>query len=145
MDFQDIPNEITDKVLDLLNNHLTLSTANLAKDKCVLPMLMTQGDKPDANAVIGLQPQNGRTDVDAALSAAIAHLKKIDFEIALFSYSTQIGLGNGNLTAALKTYIFLKSGLSIVFFTPYQISGFIKKKVDYEKSIIGEIIDNIFE
>lgn len=145
MNFQDIPNEITDKVLELLNNHLALSASNLSKDKCVLPMLMTQGNKPDSNNLMSLQPKNGQIDVDAALAVAIELLKKTDFEFALFSYSTQIGLSNGKLTNALKTFIFTENGLTIVFFTPYKISGFLKKKVDYEKSILGEIIDNIFE
>lgn len=145
MNFQDIPNETTDKVLELLNNHLALSASNLSKDKCVLPMIMTQGSEPNSNNLMCLQSRNGQTDVDVALSVAIEQLKKINFEFALFSYSTQIGLSNGKLTDALKTYIFVKSGLTIVFFTPYKISGFIKKKVDYDKSIIGEIIDNVFE
>ncbi len=145
MNFQDIPNEITDKILELLNNHLSMSASNLSKDKCVLPMLATQGNIPNSNKIMSLQPKNGQTDVDAALSAAINILKNIDFEYAWFSYSTQIRLSNGKSTNALKTYIFVKSGLTVVFFTPYKISGFIKRKVDYEKNIIGEIIDNIFD
>ena len=145
MNFQDIPNEITDRVLDLLNTHLELSSANLAKDKCVLPMMVTWGDAPNSNNVMSLQSQSGQVDVDKALSVAIEQLRKIDFEFALFSYSTQIGLSNGSLTNALKTYIFVKSGLTVVFFTPFKLSGFIKKKVAYDKSIIGEVIENIFE
>ncbi len=34
MNFQDIPNKITDKILELLNNHLSMSASNLSKDKC---------------------------------------------------------------------------------------------------------------
>lgn len=145
MKFQDIPNEITEKALSILDKHLEISTSNLLKDKCILPMLMTISKNPNYNNIMSLLPQNGQVDVDLALSKAIKELKKIDFEYALFSYSTKIGLRNGNLTNALKTYIFVKNGLTMVFFTPYKISGFIKKKVNYEKSIIGEIVDNIFE
>jgi len=144
MNFQDIPNEIADKILELLNYHLAASTSNLAKDKCVLPMLMTQGSKPNSNNIMSLQQKNGQINVDMALSVAVKNLQNIDFDFALFSYSTQIGLRDDKFTDALKTYIFVKSGLTVVFFTPYKISGFIKKKVDYQKSIISEIIDNIF-
>ncbi len=143
MNFQDLPNEITNKVLEILDNHLRLSASNLVKDKCVLPMLMTQGNTPNSNNIISLQPQNGQNDVDRALSVAIKLLNDIDFEYALFSYSTQIGLNTGKLTNALKTYIILKNGLTVIFFTPYKTKGFIKKNVNYEKSIIGEIIENI--
>lgn len=124
MNFQDIPNEITDKVLELLNNHLSISASTLAKDKCILPMLVTQGNRPNSNNLMGLQPKNGQTDVDTALSVAINILKDSDFEYAWFSYSTQIGLSNGKLTNALKTYIFVKSGLrAINFETSKKIKG----------------------
>lgn len=59
-----------------------MSASNLSKDKCVLPMLATQGNIPNSNKIMSLQPKNGQTDVDAALSAAINILKNIDFEYA---------------------------------------------------------------
>jgi len=144
MDFQDISPETQEAFLQLLDNHLTISVMNLEKDKCVLPMLMSIGSEPDANLVVSLQPKSGNTDVEAALAAALQRLKKSDFDYALFSYSTKIGLSDDKLVDALKTYIFEKSGLSVVFFTPYKFSGLFKKKADYEKTIIGEIVENIF-
>ena len=32
-----------------------------------------------------------------------------------------------------------------IFFTPYKISGLIKKKVSFSNSIVSEAINNIFE
>jgi hypothetical protein len=145
MDFSDIKQEIQEKFLALLESHLSISKTNLESDNCVLPFLMTTGETPDSNVLMGLQPQNGKTDVDVALQVALQILKTKDFEVALFSYSTKIGSGDGKFTDALKTYIFDKSGLSVVFFTPYKLSGLFRKKVAYEKSIIGEIIENILK
>jgi hypothetical protein len=128
----------------LLDGHLKASAANLEeKDKCVLPMLLVKRAGVDSNMIYSLQPKSGKTDVDEALEVALQLLKDAEFDSAVFSYSTKVGLSNGNLVDALKTFTIDKSGLTVVFFTPFKVNGLFKRKVMYEKSIIGEVMDNI--
>jgi hypothetical protein len=145
MDFENIAPKMQETIMQLLDKHLSITIKILEKDKCVIPMFWAKGSKPDSNSIAVLQPKDGNTDVDAALKVALLRLKEIDFEYALFSYSTEIGMNGGCLINALKTFIFDKNGLAVVFFTPYKIRGLFNKKVYYEKSIIYEVIENVFK
>ena len=64
---------------------------------------------------------------------------------ALFSYSSKIGLVNGKVCDALKTYIFTKGGLEVSFYTPFEVKGVFNKVINVEKSMLAEIKENIFE
>ena len=46
---------------------------------------------------------------------------------------------------ALKTYIFIKDGLTVAFYTPYEFKGLFKKNINIERTLLAEVIENIFE
>ncbi|MDR2201730.1 MAG: hypothetical protein LBP26_03050 [Clostridiales bacterium] len=143
MNFSEIEPNRRDAFLDLLDTHLRGSSGNLKKDKCLPPMLLTTGK--ESNVARCLVPKSGKYDVDEAFEAALLILKSEDYDNALFSYSTKVGLSDGRPVKALKSFVIGKNGLTVVFFTPYRIKGLFKKRVLYEKSIIGEIVEDIFQ
>ena len=141
MTFAEFDNTTQEKIIDLLNNHIAATADILKQDRCLIPMLMI----PDSNQVIRLQSRDGSVDVDKAYAAVIGKLKKEAFTYALFSYSTRIGLAAGGETNALKTYIFTQNGIEVSFYTPFAVKGLFKKTINFEKSILAEIKDNIFD
>ena len=100
---------------------------------------------PDTKQLVSLQSIDGTIDVDGAYAAVINKLRNEDFTYALFSYSSKIGLVNGKVIDALKTYIFTKEGLEVSFYTPFEVKGIFKKVINVEKSMLAEIKENIFE
>lgn len=140
MTFAELDTTTQEKIIDLLNNHIA-STANILKqDRCLIPMLMI----PDTNQLVSLQSRDGAVDVDKAYTAVVGKLKHEAFTYALFSYSTRICLATGGETDAVKTYIFTHDGLEVSFYTPFAVKGLLKKSINVEKSILGEIKENIF-
>ena len=140
MKFTDLDNQVQEKIIELLNNHIAASASILKKDKHLIPMLMI----PDSNQLISLQSRDGKDDVDKAYKIVIDKLKTEQFSYALFSYSTRIGLAAGGECDALKTYIFTSNGIETSFYTPYVVKGFVKKTINVEKTILIEIKENIF-
>ena len=140
MTFAELDTTTQEKIIDLLNNHIA-STANILKqDRCLIPMLMI----PDTKQLVSLQSRDGYVDVDKAYTAVVEKLKNEAFTYALFSYSTRVGLATGGETDALKTCIFTKEGLEVSFYTPFTVKGLFKKVINVEKSIFGEIKENIW-
>ena len=141
MKFSEIDSNVQDKIVDMLNNHIASTVNILKQDRYLIPMLMI----PDTKQLVSLQSKDGTIDVDRAYDAVINILRKEDFTYALFSYSSKIGLVNGKVIDALKTYIFTKDGLEVSFYTPFEVKGIFKKVINVEKSMLAEIKENIFE
>ena len=141
MKFSEIDSNVQDKIVDMLNNHIASTVNILKQDRHLIPMLMI----PDTKQLVSLQSKDGTIDVDGAYAAVINILRKEDFTYALFSYSSKIGLVNGKVIDALKTYIFTKDGLEVSFYTPFEVKGLFKKVINVEKSMLAEIKENIFE
>lgn len=100
---------------------------------------------PDSNQLISLQSKDGNPDVDKAYAFTLQKLSTENFTYALFSYSTRIGLSQGNETDALKTYVFTSEGIEASFYTPYTLKGILKKSVNIEKTIFHELKENVFD
>jgi hypothetical protein len=141
MKFSEIDSNVQDKIVDMLNNHIAATVNILKQDRHLIPMLMI----PDTKQLVSLQSKDGTIDVDGAYAAVINKLRNEDFTYALFSYSSKIGLVNGKVIDALKTYIFTKDGLEVSFYTPFEVKGIFKKVINVEKSMLAEIKENIFE
>lgn len=141
MKFSEIDSNVQDKIVDMLNNHIAATVNILKQDRHLIPMLMI----PDTKQLVSLQSIDGTIDVDGAYAAVINKLRNEDFTYALFSYSSKIGLVNGKVIDALKTYIFTKEGLEVSFYTPFEVKGIFKKVINVEKSMLAEIKENIFE
>ena len=141
MKFSEIDSNVQDKIVDMLNNHIAATVNILKQDRHLIPMLMI----PDTKQLVSLQSIDGTIDVDGAYAAVINKLRNEDFTYALFSYSSKIGLVNGKVIDALKTYIFTKDGLEVSFYTPFEVKGLFKKVINVEKSMLAEIKENIFE
>ena len=138
MEFNYLPSDVQAEFASVLHEHITNAEKILKSDKCILPMLAIYADDPAENELIGLQPAGKNADTDAAFNGK-------QFKTAVFSYSTQIVLKEDNvLYDVVKTYIMKKEGTAAIFYTPYYISGFFKKKVLYKSTIIDEITDNFF-
>lgn len=145
MNFADIETTVQEDIIEILNGHIMASASILEEDKCLMPMMMVKGESSESNQLISLVSKDGSVDVDKAYNVAVQNLKNMDFTYALFSYSTQVGLESGRLADAVKTFIFAKNGLTVVFYTPFVLKGLFKKKVIIEKTILGEVIENIFD
>ena len=141
MKFSEIDSNVQDKIVDMLNNHIASTVNILKQDRYLIPMLMI----PDTKQLVSLQSKDGTIDVDRAYAAVINKLRNEDFTYALFSYSSKIGLVNGKVCDALKTYIFTKGGLEVSFYTPFEVKGVFNKVINVEKSMLAEIKENIFE
>ena len=141
MKFSEIDSNVQDKIVDMLNNHIAATVNILKQDRHLIPMLMI----PDTKQLVSLQSIDGTIDVDGAYAAVINKLRNEDFTYALFSYGSKIGLVNGKVIDALKTYIFTKDGLEVSFYTPFEVKGIFKKVINVEKSMLAEIKENIFE
>lgn len=142
MDFNEIDKEIQNDILTLLNNHINSCQDILRTDKYLEPMLVIyyENKNPD---LIGLQPESGSSDMDQALNVVLEQLRKTNFMYSIFSYSTQIILDNKK-TTALKTYVFTNTGLTNIFFNPYEVKGLFKKSITIDKPILKNTIENIF-
>lgn len=144
MDFKDINIDVQNKIVDILNNHIAAVVGILKEDKFLEPMMrINANDSKDT--LISLVSEDGSIDVDRALETSINRLKVTEFNYALFSYSTQIGLSPTKIMDALKTYIFIKDGLTVAFYTPYEFKGLFKKNINIERTLLAEVIENIFE
>ena len=144
MDFKDINIDAQNKIVDILNNHIAAVVGILKEDKFLEPMMrINANDSKDT--LISLVSEDGSIDVDRALETSINRLKVTEFNYALFSYSTQIGLSPTKIMDALKTYIFIKDGLTVAFYTPYEFKGLFKKNINIERTLLAEVIENIFE
>ena len=141
MDFRDIDIQVQNKIMELLNKHIATSVDSIKADHILLPILII----PDSNQLLSLQPKSGKTDVDKAYEFAINKLKNEPFTYALFSYSTKVGFENGKISDAIKTYVFTSHGIEVSFFTPYSMKGIFKKTINVEKTIIGEVKDDILD
>ena len=140
MKFEELDSNTQSRMIELLNHHIAISEDILMQDHVLCPMLMI----PDTKQLVSLQSKDGKTDVDKAYAAVIEKLKNEVFSYALFSYSTQIGLPSG-VTDALKTHIFTSGGIEASFFTPYALKGVLKKSIHFEKTILFEVKEHIFD
>lgn len=62
MDLTNVPSGTPASVVQTLENHLSVADSILARDKRLLPMLMTQGSRKKDNNLFQLRPQRGNDD-----------------------------------------------------------------------------------
>ena len=145
MEFGELPPQMIDAFMRILNKHLEITEINLEKEKVLFPVLVFIKRDFSTGQVIPLQPpMASHINSEAALDAAIQILSNSYFEKALFSCSTKIKMGDANAIEAIKTVIFDGSGVAVTFFTPYQFKGLINKKVSYSKNIFNGVMTNFF-
>lgn len=145
MNFADIEMSVQGEIIDLLDEHIATSAEIIKEDKCLLPMLRIVEENSDSNQLVCLQPADGNIDVDKAYSFVLQKLKNLNYTYALFSYSTQIGLATGNVSDAIKTVIFTSGGIAVSFYTQYSLKGVFKKTITFEKTMLGEVEENVFD
>lgn len=142
MRFKELDRAIQDMVRQMVDEHLQASIPILARDKELLPMMQVRGNC--GNQLVMLQSAGSDMDVGKAYAAAVSKLKGLDFDCALFSYSTQIGLGDGRWTTALKSVVMTKAGLAVSIFVPYEIKGLFKKQVHCGQMIVQDVQTDAF-
>lgn len=140
MKFTDLSSETRDKILELLQTHISKATNLIRTDRCFYPMMMI----PDTNQVISLMPKGRYVDIDRAYATAVDKLRNEPFTYALFSYSTRVGSAEGIEKDALKTCIFTSDGIEADFVTPYTLKGFFKKTIELDSTQLFALKENFF-
>ena len=140
MIFSDLDKKVQKEILELLHNHIAISSEILKKDRFLMPMMCL----PEKNKLIGLQSRDGKIDIEKAYAHAIKTLKKENFSYALFSYSRPLSITTGPIKGVLKTHVFTGNGLDVSFNTYYVVKGMLKN-FSIEKSVFNEIKENIFD
>lgn len=142
MEFGELPPQLMDAFMRILNDHLDVAGVNLENDKVLFPVLAFVNRDFSFGQVIPLQPpMTSQVNSEAALNAAVQILSTSYFEKALFSCSTKIKSGD-DVVEAIKTVIFDTNGIAVTFFTPYQYKGMFKKKVVYSQNICNGVAEN---
>lgn len=145
MEFGELPPQMMDAFMRILNNHLEVTRVNLENDRVLFPILAFINRDFNAGQVIPLQPpMTTQINSEAALDVAIQILGNSYFERALFSCSTKIKSGASDVLEAIKTVILDASGMAVTFFTPYRFKGLFTKKVTYSKNIFDGVTTNFF-
>ena len=143
MEFGELPPQMMDAFMQILNDHLDVAQVNLENDKILFPVLAFVNGDFSLGQVIPLQPpMTTQINSEAALGAAIQILAGSYYEKALFSCSTRIKAGDGDVIEAIKTVIFDQSGVAVTFYTPYHYKGMFKKKVVYSQNIYDGVTGN---
>lgn len=145
MEFGELPPQMMDAFMRILNDHLDVAQVNLENEKILFPVLAFVNRDFGLGQVIPLQPpMTSQINSEAALSAAIQILGSSYYEKALFSCSTKIKSGD-DVIEAIKTVIFDASGVAVTFYTPYHYKGMFKKKIAYSKNIFDGVTENFFQ
>lgn len=145
MEFGELPPQMTDAFMRILNDHLDVAQVNLENDKILFPVLAFVNRDFSLGQVIPLQPpMTAQINSEAALGAAIQILGSSYYEKALFSCSTKIR-AEDDVIEAIKTVIFDASGVAVTFYTPYHYKGMFKKKVAYSQNIFDGVTGNFFQ
>ncbi len=139
MEFGELPPQLMDAFMRILNNHLDVAEVNLENDKVLFPLLVFINRDYSMGQIIPLQPpMNTVINSEAALEAAVQILNASYFEKALFSCTTKIK-SESSVVDAVKTVLFDGSGIAATFFTPFHYKGLFSKKVTYAKNIFDGI------
>lgn len=139
MEFGELPPQIMDAFMRILNNHLDVAEINLENDKVLFPLLVFVNRDFSMGQVVPLQPpMTTAINSETSLDAAVQILNTTYFEKALFSCSTKIKSDSG-VVDAIKTVLFDGSGICATFFTPYHYKGIFNKKIAYSKNIFDGI------
>ena len=146
MEFGDLPPQLIDAFMRMLNKHLDVAQINLEKERVLFPILAFVNNRDlSTGQVVPLQPPMAtHINSEAALDAAIQILANSYFEKALFSCSTKIKMGGADAVEAIKTVLFDGSGVAVTFFTPYQFKGLFAKRPTYSKNIFNGVMTNFF-
>lgn len=105
MDLTNVPSGTPASVVQTLENHLSVADSILARDKRLLPMLMTQGSRKKDNNLFQLRPQRGNDDEHKLLKAATSVLRDIDYEIALLPCKTPSSFSFADLSSMISFYL----------------------------------------
>ncbi len=140
MEFMELPIEMREAFLVILNNHLETAQVNLENDKALFPLLAFFNKNLTPSQIIPLQPPMAPPiTLDMAYETALQILSNSIFDKALFSCSTMIKEGNSSTMEAIKTVLVDGSGLGVTFYTPYRYKGLFTKKVVYSQNIIDNV------
>lgn len=145
MEFGELPPQMIDAFMRILNKHLEIAQINLEHERVLFPVLVYLNRDFSVGQAIPLQPpMTSQINSEASLDAALQILGNSYFEKALFSCSTKIKSGASGVLDAIKTVLFDASGIAVTFFTPYQYKGLFTKKVTYSKNIFDGVTTNFF-
>lgn len=117
MEFGELPPQMMDAFMRILNDHLDVAEINLENDKILFPVLAFVNRDFSLGQVIPLQPpMTSQINSEAALGAAIQILGSSYYEKALFSCSTKIRSGDDDIIEAIKTVLFDACGVAVTFY-----------------------------
>lgn len=137
MKFEELSQELQENFLKLYKEHLKNSIDILNEDHWLEPILRINNQTEPT--LVALQREKDTVDFDKMIEVVWDILRSHPFDTALLSYSTDVVLKD---TSALVTYIIDKSGVGVLYFTAYHFKGLFRKKVVYDKHLLGEIIKN---
>ena len=137
MEFEELSQELQQIFLSLYKEHLDFCVSILEEDHCLNPMLRINCVSDPK--LISLQPNDGNVDFNKMIEKTKEILNSQSFETALLSYSSSSVLKKSK---ALVTYLFDKSGVGVLYFTAYHFSGLFKKKVVFDKHLLGAVVAN---
>ena len=103
MEFGELPPQMMDAFMRILNNHLEVAQVNLENEKVLFPILAFINRDFNAGQVVPLQPpMNSQINSEASLDVAVQILANSYFERALFSCSTKSNPVRPTLLKQLK-------------------------------------------
>lgn len=135
MDFEELSQELQQTFLNLYKEHIHACKSILEKDRCLAPMLRINSASDPK--LISLQSVDGKVDFLKLVEKTKEILNSRSFDTALLSYSSSNVLKESE---AVVTYLFDKTGVGVLYYTAYHFSGFFKKKVVFDKHLLGDVI-----
>lgn len=137
MEFEEISKDLQETFLRLYKENLNICESILEDDRWIYPILrINSASEPK---LISMQSQDNKADFDIMIKKVKEILNSQSFDTASLSYSSSSVLKNSD---ALVTYLVDKSGVGALYFTAYHFKGLLKKKVIFDKHLLGAVIDN---
>ena len=137
MEFEEISKDLQETFLRLYKENLNICESILEDDRWIYPILrINSASEPK---LISMQSQDNKADFDIMIKKVKEILKSQSFDTASLSYSSSSVLKNSD---ALVTYLVDKSGVGVLYFTAYHFKKLLKKKVIFDKHLLGAVIDN---
>lgn len=137
MEFEKLSKKLQQTFSALYEEHLNVCVSILGKDRWLEPMIRINSAEP---TLISVQRNGDNVDFDEMIEKTNEILRSQSFDTALLSYSSSCILKNSE---ALVTYIVDKSGVAVLYFTAYHLKGLFKKKVVFDKHLLGNVFTDV--
>lgn len=138
MEFENMSKNLQQTFSALYKEHLNVCVNILEKDRCLEPMIRINSASDPT--LISLQRNGDSANFDEMIEKTNEILRSQSFDTALLSYSSSSILKNSE---ALVTYIVDKSGVAVLYFTAYHLKGLFKKKVVFDKHLLGNVFTDV--